>query len=353
MWEVLLAELAGIPRTCSPSYLKDSNGYFNCEVIWDANDAISSVGEFSMNPSTGVAPELTLYPHPVTSTLFEAKQLQTSGQGYHWIRFNFIVSWLAPVKQTRVFIMEAPAGFNVTLSDLISAAMGGNEFGEPFWMVQRIVNSVVGVFDTTVWAVRDEVRNIEMLQMPPDRKPSPNYRYMHDLARHAIHVSESLDVSLETIGSIIRHHDGILKARSDRISARVGKTIHSRLQFMENILHSLRSRSDSNQQRLLNEIQLAFHTVAQYDSNISVEITQADSTAMRTVAFVTLSALPATFVSSIFSMSFFNFDTTSGFISDKFWMFWAITIPLTIGISVFCTYSRIVPSFGLARTVPV
>ncbi|KAG6358377.1 hypothetical protein INS49_014261 [Diaporthe citri] len=250
--------------------------------------------------------------------------------------------------------MEAPTGFNATLSDLISDAMSGSEFEDPFWIVEKMVNSVVGVFDTTVWAVRDEVRNIEMLQMPPDRKPSPNYRSMHDLARHAIHVSESLDVSLETVGSMIRNHDGLLKARSDRTSARVGKTIHSRLQFMENILHSLRSRSSSNQQRLLNEIQLAFHTVAQYDSKTSIEITQSDSTAMRTVAFVTLSALPAMFVSSIFSMSFFNFDSdaTSGFISDKFWIFWAITIPLTIGISVFCAYSHILPSLGLTRRVP-
>lgn len=59
-WEVLLTELAGIPRTCSPSYLKDSNGYFNCEITWDANDAISSVGQSSMNPSVAVALELIL-----------------------------------------------------------------------------------------------------------------------------------------------------------------------------------------------------------------------------------------------------------------------------------------------------
>lgn len=250
--------------------------------------------------------------------------------------------------------MEAPTSINARLSDLISSALSENEFEDPFWAVERIVNSAVGVFDTTVWAVRDKVRNIEMLQMPPDAKPSPNYRYMHDLARHAIHVSESLDVSLQTVASIIRHHDGLVKASPDGKSARVGKTIHARLQFLENILHSLRSRSNSNQQRLLNEIQLAFHTVAQYDSKISVQMTQSDSTAMRTVAFVTLSALPATFVSSIFSMSFFNFpsDATSGFISDKFWIFWAITIPLTIGVSVLCTYSRIVPSLGVARRVP-
>lgn len=87
--------------------------------------------------------------------------------------------------------------------------------------------SVVGVFDTTVWAVRDEVRNmlVKMLWMPPDRKQSPH--------------------------SIIRHHGGHLKARPDRKSARVVKTVNARLQFTEYVLHSWRSRSDSNLQRLL------------------------------------------------------------------------------------------------------
>lgn len=293
--------------------------------------------------------------NPVTSTLFEAKQLQRSGFLYDWIRFHIIVSWNKSTKQTRLFIIEAPPSFTARLSDLMCDSLVGNELGDPFWAVERLVNVAVGSFDTTVWAVRDRVRDIETLQIPSDQKPSPNYRCLHDLARHAIHVSETLEVSLETVGSIIRHHKDILKSMPGRESARPGKAIHARLQLMENILHSLRSRSHSNHQRLLNEIQLAFHTVSQYDSKVSVEITQSDSTAMRTVAFVTLSALPATFVSSIFSMSFFNFtsDGKSEFISDKFWIFWAITIPLTITASVCCSYFRIVPSFGLRTREPI
>ena len=53
-WELLLAELAGIPWAGSPEYLKDSNGYFDCEVIRDTNDAISSIGLFRMSPGVAV-----------------------------------------------------------------------------------------------------------------------------------------------------------------------------------------------------------------------------------------------------------------------------------------------------------
>lgn len=355
MWELLLAELAGVPWTCSPKFLKDSNGYFHCEITRDSSEAIKSIGKFNMSLCIAMLRELILHSNLVTRSLFEAKQLEMGGRAYHWIRFSLVTSWLASDDQTRLFILEAPPGFTTTLSNWISEGLRRNELGDPFWAVEKIVNSVVDACDRTVWAVRDQVRRIEMVQMPSDRKPSPDYREMHDLARHAIHVSESLTVSLETVGSIIRSHDNLLRARTDRVSVREGKMIHSRLLFMENILHNLRSRSDSNQQRLLNEIQLAFHAVAQYDSKISIEVTQSDGIAMRTVACVTLIALPATFVSSIFSMSFFNFnsDGDSKFISDNFWIFWAITIPLTISASVFCNYFHIVPSFGLRRREPI
>jgi hypothetical protein len=53
---------------------------------------------------------------------------------------------------------------------------------------------------------------------------------------------------------------------------------------------------------------------------------------MRTIASVTLAFLSATFVSAIFSMSFFNYSPDSGSwtISDKFWVYWVVAIPITI-----------------------
>ena len=82
--------------------------------------------------------------------------------------------------------------------------------------------------------------------------------------------------------------------------------------------------------------------------------TQSDSAAMKTVAVVTLTFLPATFVSvgpeyyvpsvchslieqqALFSMSFFNFspgatDAGDGIwtVSDKIWLYWLVAIPLT------------------------
>ena len=103
--------------------------------------------------------------------------------------------------------------------------------------------------------------------------------------------------------------------------------------------------------------------VAQYDSKISVQIGQAaqvDSSAMKTIAFLTLAFLPATFISvsqrkyriggvtdslrkAIFSTTFFNLTPgTNGEpdiwrVSGKFWMYWIVTIPLS-GVTIACWF---------------
>ena len=84
------------------------------------------------------------------------------------------------------------------------------------------------------------------------------------------------------------------------------------------------------------------------------EAIQNDSAAMKTVAVLTLTFLPATFVSvlkssppcrvlqqltamqAVFGMTFFNFTPgneahpETWVVSEKIWIYWVISIPLTI-----------------------
>lgn len=64
-------------------------------------------------------------------------------------------------------------------------------------------------------------------------------------------------------------------------------------------------------------------------------IMQEDSSSMKTIAMVTLFFLPATAVASIFSSAFFSFDVDDDgsqqfVLSQHFWIFWAVSIPLTV-----------------------
>jgi hypothetical protein len=109
-----------------------------------------------------------------------------------------------------------------------------------------------------------------------------------------------------------------------------------------------KSSAMSNRERLLNEIQLAFNIVSQYDSNTSVVIgraTRYDSYSMRTIAFLTLAFLPATFISALSSMSFLDFDAENGWtVSSKIWLYFAIAGPVTLLIvSTWFLWQKLLP----------
>jgi hypothetical protein len=77
------------------------------------------------------------------------------------------------------------------------------------------------------------------------------------------------------------------------------------------------------------------------DQKISIEISKAssiialesrrDSSAMKTLAAVTMVFLPGTFVASIFAMPFFDFGNSDGLrmVNPRFWIYWVVTVPLT------------------------
>ena len=65
------------------------------------------------------------------------------------------------------------------------------------------------------------------------------------------------------------------------------------------------------------------------DSRTIALAAKKDSASMKTLAVVGIVLLPGTFISSLFSMSMFDWQSEK-YISDKFWIYWAITIPLTI-----------------------
>ncbi|KAB5569897.1 hypothetical protein GE09DRAFT_1217349 [Coniochaeta sp. 2T2.1] len=244
--------------------------------------------------------------------------------------------------------ISAMNNFAITLGDMGKLDEAAAMFQEVLEKRQRILGDEHPATDQAVWTIRDKVRETESARTS-EHKPEPNYRHLHDLARHAIHVSETLALAVMAAGSISQQHLEIMggAADTDEHSRRAAKRIGNRIVFYEHMLRALQCRAASNKERLMNEISLAFNTVAQYDSGISVNIgraAQVDSAAMKTVAFLTLTFLPATFICAIFSMSFFNYDPAadSWTVSRKFWIYWAVAIPTTFVTALLWHYWRTV-----------
>jgi hypothetical protein len=77
-----------------------------------------------------------------------------------------------------------------------------------------------------------------------------------------------------------------------------------------------------------------------------VHAAKRDSEGQRTIALLGIIFLPGTLLASVFSMTFFNFQTdpdSTDMVAPTFWIYWAITIPTTfliMGIFYFWTRHR-------------
>lgn len=269
----------------------------------------------------------------------ETKGIKTV-QYYNWHQMSLFTRWLPQTNQLVIVLFDASAYLKERIPEILSHPEIDN-LADPFWVYSRLFTEVARLEDEAVWAMRDMVREKEKERVPAGR-PQPDYRYLHDVARHAIHITETLNVITETMGRVLAEHDAFTKRHLATLAGgstavaeqTASENIHRRLCFLQHVIFSLKQRSTSNEKRLQNELQLAFNMVAQHDAYVSVQIgraAQSDSAAMKTVAFVTLAFLPPTFVSAIFSMSFFSFSSDSGWVvSDKFWLYWVFAVPITL-----------------------
>lgn len=277
----------------------------------------------------------------------ETKAIKTV-QHYHWHQMNLFTRWLPRTKQLVIIFFDAAVSLQERIPEILSHPEPCHST-DPFWVYSRLFTEVAHWEDEAVWALRNLVRDVEKQVIPADR-PQPDYRQLHDIARHAIHVTETLEVISDTMIRVLDEHDAFTKRHNFAIAQQAGNStctapvadnittvhekIHRRLCFLQHFIVSQKQRSIANEKRLQNELQLAFNIVAQHDAYISVQIgraAQADSAATRTIAMVTLAFLPSTFVSSIFSMSFFTYSNDVGWIvSDRFWLYWAFAAPITL-----------------------
>ncbi|CZR54761.1 uncharacterized protein PAC_04645 [Phialocephala subalpina] len=148
-----------------------------------------------------------------------------------------------------------------------------------------------------------------------------------------------------------------------------------------NLATSQHEQTLSLQKRCQALITVIYTIIAQQDSKINVNISRAakkDSTSMTSIAILGIVFLPAMLIAvlpaflsnstfsayssqSIFSMSMFNFSTnlnpnasptspttlsSTSYVTSKFWIYWAVTIPLTLLIlSIWYLWMRVKAGF--------
>ncbi|SCO92421.1 uncharacterized protein FRV6_16549 [Fusarium oxysporum] len=128
--------------------------------------------------------------------------------------------------------------------------------------------------------------------------------------------------------------------KKDTNLKKVHTTILSRLRFYEDRLDGIQNYVHISIERLNIQRNTLLAIIAQKESKLSLEIagqqrrlannSTRDSESMKTLALLGAIFLPGTFLASIFSMSFFNFQNDSGSpVSPRLWVYFAVMIPFT------------------------
>ncbi|KAK6527305.1 hypothetical protein TWF281_010491 [Arthrobotrys megalospora] len=291
---------------------------------------------------------------------------------YRWYKLGFFTTWSQSGPKC-MLCLDCPEELVISMRNSLDVASKDQFLVDPYSFHQIAVRGVVNLYDASIWKLRDVVRTVEKAGLkervdsglsnysntttssqtrPTQRKPEVDYNHLHEAARHVIHSTETLLVSTQLMEQMMLRQKERLNwlvnaPEEEKICMR---QVGDNLMFYHGMIHAFKCRSESMQERHQNEIQLAFNTVAQYHSHVAA----VDSAAMKVIAALTAAFLPATFVSAIFSMSFFNNggdngpsssggggDSNEGWsLSDKFWIYWAFAIPLTIATIVLLAFSK-------------
>ncbi|KAL4875719.1 hypothetical protein BJY04DRAFT_152298 [Aspergillus karnatakaensis] len=249
---------------------------------------------------------------------------------YFWQQPSILVEQQPGSGRQIVFLVDfiLPAGQKEFLRTIPRRAIRDcNHF---VWHV-AFTEHIIRCYRNSFERLKDSVRRVEIQNQNASAALPPDFRALHEISRHIIHLNETIASAEHTIQCML---DEQLRWRGEDPDtvATVKQNwldVHSQLLFQLKWIHSLKMRSRSLSERHANQINLGYNLVSQAFGRDA----RTDSAMMKTVAVVSLVYLPGTFVSGIFGTNFFSFqaDDHNGWsTSPTFWLYWAVTVPLTL-----------------------
>ncbi|OCK81526.1 purine and uridine phosphorylase [Lepidopterella palustris CBS 459.81] len=174
---------------------------------------------------------------------------QSIQHGWEWYEMGFLVHWRPD--NTTILCLDLPEPLQASIQSALSSSTDEIDFSDPYSFFSILLHEVLSLYDSSVWSLRNHICEWEA------RRPQePDYSLLHEIARHMIHVSETLAVALESVKDLQQQQQGFLAGIGQ--GNRSWNKTYSSFQFQLRILQSLLSRSESNKARLQNEIALVW-----------------------------------------------------------------------------------------------
>ena len=208
----------------------------------------------------------------------------------------------------------------------------------PLWVYPIILREYDTLQHNAILHLRDLTELEEHRAEYSESRKLTVYARLHEIARWTITVCEMLEVNQKTYECMIQCHEDFVKHTSTLTAGIPSIPMRRIRQDLEQhvlMTSNLYRRCASYQERMRNVIQLVFNIVAQNEARSSMAIAvamKADGQIMKATSLIALLFLPPTFISAVFSTTFFEFgaDSQSWGVSQEFWIYWAVVVPVTL-----------------------
>ncbi|KAH7392015.1 hypothetical protein DE146DRAFT_661419, partial [Phaeosphaeria sp. MPI-PUGE-AT-0046c] len=220
---------------------------------------------------------------------------QSVRHGWEWYEMGFFIYW-TPSGSMTLLCFDLPAKSQLAIETMLCPQETSHSC--PYASFLLVSDALLRLYDDSVWAIRNHISEWEAT-----RSQEADYFLLHEVARNGVHVNETLNVAVRSLDATQQHHErcrtGTASICSSNACERWDK-VGSRFQFQLRFLQDLLQRSNANNARIQNEITLAFNIAAQRDSKVQLQVgeeAKREASAMKAIAVVTMTFLPATFVS--------------------------------------------------------
>lgn len=360
-------------KTC-----EEHNGFFGSHTsstlipIPESSHASSFTDQITTSAAADHQELVSTYFRLIVKMLLSAKaqaqgftSVSSGAADYEWHETGYLSA--SSDTKNLLLCFDVPADSIANLYQTMPKAL--DQVTGPFALHLLLLEGLAQLYDRSVWAMAKKVRGIEKQRLLESgrrvsttsslsssfdpsandtSKPiglvqlrnSENFEHLFEISRHLAHSVETTQIATEVVERIKNACEYIHLAQGTPIlAARVQK-----LNFLHSLFRGLSARSVSNEKRLTSEQVLLSNVISQRDSNVNKEMSnfssqialsaKEDGAAKKTIAVVTLTFLPATFVTALLGMNFFTVDskTPGGRLTSTkdVWIFFVIAVPLTI-----------------------
>lgn len=139
--------------------------------------------------------------------------------------------------------------------------------------------------------------------------------------------------------AMARFYEKLPEERKDETMRALQSSMVARMDFYRVKLQGIESYAYTTLQRLDIQRSALYNIIAQKESKLNFQMAgeqrklahaaKRDSAAMKTISLLGAIFFPGAYLASVFSMTFFNFQNGESAVSNQFWIYWAVTIPIT------------------------